>query len=60
MAQLNMSLENYKKQVEKGLTEEVGKKEATRLMKEYEIDFPMFLKDGWETGVTITAMIMGY
>jgi hypothetical protein len=60
MAQQKMTLENYKKQVEEGLTKELGEKKAKQKMKEYETDFPTFLKNGYRVGGTIAAIMMGW
>ena len=61
MKEQKMNLEEYKKKVEEFL--EANYKLTTKpspLMKEYENDFPMFLKDGWEPEVAALAMVAGF
>ena len=60
ISQMKMSLEVYKKKVENNLIKQVGEKEALRLMKEYEDDFPEFLQDNWSIAGSVTAIIQGY
>ncbi len=56
----DMTLEAYKQAIKDGLVKEVGKKEAERLMQEYEPDFNDFHKNGWRIGGAIAAIIMGW
>ena len=56
-----MNLEEYKQKVEGFLTKNYNDSTGTQeLMKEYEADFPKFLKDGWKPEVAATAMVHGY
>ena len=55
-----MSLEDYKKKVEKELVNQVGMNRSKNLMKEYEQDFQMFLESKYSPQLTATAMLMGY
>ena len=57
---MKMDLENYKKQVEQNLIERVGQKEAARLMRDYEKDFPKLFDMNLSVTASATALIMGY
>ena len=54
-----MSLEEFKKKVEENLVKVVGKESTQRIMKDYNNDFPKFLKEGW-TVEAITPALIGY
>ena len=55
-----MTLEEYKKEVEKFLVKQVGEKEANNLMKLYETDFPQFYEENWTPLGAGSAMMVGY
>ena len=54
-----MNLEDFKKKVEKNLLKVVSKESTQRIMKDYNKDFPKFLKEGW-TVEAITPALIGY
>ena len=60
--QEQQSLESYKKQVEECLMkyQHCTTQESERLMKDYEDEFPQFLKDNWTCPAVALAMVMGY
>lgn len=60
--QKQMTLENYKKQIEEWLLTKLKlSTEVTKsLMKEYETDFQEFYENNWKVPVVCSAMMMGY
>ena len=58
---MTMTLEEYKKKVEENLLKVLGSKKLTlQVMKDYEEDFPQFLKDGWTVEGLTPAIIWNF
>jgi len=58
--QQSEDLRRYKEQVRGYLRTKFSETITERLMKDYEPDFPMFLRNGWEPSLGALMIRMGY